>query len=215
MKTQKLRLLPLEQYRGVNRADPIRFYYWPVIGSLYRKRVEMCLDECTGGDKVLEVGFGTGLSFLNLHEMYREIHGIDLTADTAEVEELFLSLGIQTFLRQGNILELPYPDDLFETVMLVSILEHLKPAEQEKAFQEIRRVLKPGGQVVYGVPVERPLMVFLFRVMGVDIRAHHYSTDEDVKKSAEVIFTTGQMKSLTPLKLLGAVYQVGHYIKNT
>jgi predicted TPR repeat methyltransferase len=48
---------------------------------MYRQRVELALGECTGGDRVLEVGFGTGLAFPNLHDMYREIHGIDLTAD--------------------------------------------------------------------------------------------------------------------------------------
>ena len=71
----QLKLLPLDQYAGVNRDDPIRFYSLPVIGRMYRRRVEMCLGECTGGQRVLEVGFGSGVSFLNLHERYREIHG--------------------------------------------------------------------------------------------------------------------------------------------
>ncbi len=41
----KLKLLPVEKYTGVNHNDPIRFYSWPIIGKLYRKRVEMCLAE--------------------------------------------------------------------------------------------------------------------------------------------------------------------------
>ena len=59
----KLKLLPYKQYGGVDEKDPIRFYYWPVIGSVYRRRVEMCLEKCQGGERILEVGFGTGLSF--------------------------------------------------------------------------------------------------------------------------------------------------------
>ena len=78
---QKLRLLPADQYKGVNQYDPIKYYYWPIFGSMYRRRVELALEECTGGNRVLEVGFGTGLAFLNLHDTYQEIHGIDLTAD--------------------------------------------------------------------------------------------------------------------------------------
>ncbi len=54
-----LQLLPRHEYRGVNEHDPIRLYYSPFFGPLYRRRVEMCLEECAGGDKILEVGFGT------------------------------------------------------------------------------------------------------------------------------------------------------------
>ena len=55
----KLKLLPLNEYAAVNREDPLRFYYWPFVGGFYRRRVEMCLAECTGGKRVLEVGFGS------------------------------------------------------------------------------------------------------------------------------------------------------------
>src|ERR1700728_2399759 len=154
----RVKLLPRNEYVGVNSLDPIRFYHWPIFGAMYRRRVELCLDECRGGERILEIGFGTGLTFLNLHDMYREIHGVDLTADTKAVHDAFAARGIETDLRKGNVLEMPYENDYFDTVLLISILEHLKPDEQPKAFAEIARVLKPGGQVVYGVPIERPLM---------------------------------------------------------
>ena len=74
----KLRLLPsYTDFIGVNQNDPIRFYYWPIIGPSYRRRVELCLDECTGGELILEVGFGTGITFLNLHATYQKIYGLD------------------------------------------------------------------------------------------------------------------------------------------
>jgi ubiquinone/menaquinone biosynthesis C-methylase UbiE len=207
----ELKLLPTSEYAGVNRHDPIRFYSLPVIGRMYRRRVEMCLAECTGGQRVLEVGFGSGVTFLNLHEHYREIHGLDLTADVDRVRKVFRERGIATELCNGSVLEMPYANDTFDTVLLISILEHLKPHEQEPAFREIARVLKPGGQVVYGVPVERWLMVFMFRLLGSNIREHHFSTEKQVSESAGKIF---QSKRVTPLRsLLGPVYEVGHFIK--
>src|SRR5437879_4648555 len=147
--TGQLKLLPRREYAGVNRDDPIRFYSWPVLGRMYRKRVEMCLAECAGGERVLEVGFGSGVTLLNLHEKYREIHGLDLTADVAQVKRVFDARGIATDLRNGSVMRMPYADETFDTVLLISILEHLKPYEQYAAFREIWRVLKPGGQVVY------------------------------------------------------------------
>lgn len=209
-----LNLLPKNQYRGVNRQDPIRYYYWPVIGRIYRKRVELCLEELTGGGKILEIGFGTGLSFLNLSALYQEIWGLDLTADVQAVAEVFKARGIQTILNNGDVMKMPYPDAFFDSVLLISILEHLMPVDQVAAFQEINRVLKPGGQVVYGVPVERPLMIFLFRMMGVNIREHHYSTEQDVFKAASMVFQTATVKSLkSPYPFMGSIYQIGHCVK--
>ena len=48
---------------------------------MYLRRVKLALEACSGGARVLEIGFGTGLAFPNLHDMYKEIHGLDLTAD--------------------------------------------------------------------------------------------------------------------------------------
>jgi len=211
----RLQLLPLQRYVGVDEKDPIKFYRLPVIGRMYQRRIELCLEQLTGGQSVLEVGFGSGVSFLNLSQLYQEIHGLDLTADVRQVGEMFASLGIQTELRNGSVLEMPYPDQSFDSVLLISILEHLQPYEQHQAFREIWRVLKPGGQVVYGVPVERPLMVFLFRLLGTDIRQHHFSTEADVRVAAQEVFGPGNITPMRgPLGLFGQVYEVGEYRKD-
>ncbi len=210
----KLKLLPADQYKGVNQYDPIKYYYWPVFGKMYRSRVELALNECIGGERVLEVGFGTGLAFPNLHDTYKEIHGIDLTADIEAVKSVFAPMNIPLFLEKGDVLKMPYADNYFDTVLLVSILEHLKPVELEQAFVEVRRVLKPGGQMVYGTPVEKPFMVFMFRMLGHNIRDEHFSTEKEIAAAAHKAFSKGhvvQMKSTPPIA--GAVYEVGNFIK--
>ena len=213
-KKTRLQLLPIERYVGVDEKDPIKFYRLPVIGRMYQRRIELCLEQLTGGQAVLEVGFGSGVSFPNLSQLYQEIHGLDLTADTRQVGEMFAGLGIQTELRNGSVLDMPYPDQSFDAVLLISILEHLQPQEQLQAFREIWRVLKPGGQVVYGVPVERPLMVFMFRLLGTDIRQHHFSTEADVRKAAQEVFGLGNITPMRgPLGLVGQVYEVGDFRK--
>jgi SAM-dependent methyltransferase len=209
-----LTLLPKSAYRGVNSFDPIRFYYWPVLGSLYKRRVELCLEQCSGGKRVLEIGFGSGVTFLALNKMYQEIHGLDLTASSAEIASLFRSRGIDTHLSTGDVLDMPFADDYFDTVLLISILEHLRPDQLVTAFREIRRVLKQNGQVVYGVPVERPLMAFFFKVLGYDIRKFHFSTERDVSGAGEqVLDKVGITAMHARPALLGPVYEVGHFTK--
>jgi ubiquinone/menaquinone biosynthesis C-methylase UbiE len=151
---------------------------------------------------------------LNLDGMYKKIYGLDLSCDVAEVAQVFAPLGIDPDLRNGNVLEMPYQDNQFDTVLLISILEHLKPEELDRALREIKRVLKPGGQVVYGVPVERPFMVAMFALLGYNIRKYHFSTEKDVSTAAAKHFTQVRivpMKS-TPA-LFGNVYEIGHFTR--
>jgi len=213
MKTQRLKMLALREYVGVNKDDPIRFYGLPFIGSIYRKRVERCLSELSGGTRVIEIGFGSGVTFLNLNEMYREIHGLDLTSDAGLVNAKFKTLGIQTFLKSGNVLKLPYPDGYFDSVLLISILEHLKPEELVPAFREIFRVLRQGGQVVYGVPVDRMIMNGFFRLLGYNIKKYHFSSQEQVATAAGAVLKEAAVSNICVWPF-GKLYEIGHFIKH-
>lgn len=212
--TTKLRLLPYKEYKGVDKIYSVIFYYLPVFGGMYRRRVELCLDQCKGGDSILEVGFGSGLTFLNLNEKYKTIFGLDLTCDVNIVKEVFASHSIHPDLRNGNILSMPYADNQFDTVLLISILEHLKPDELTQAVEEIKRVLKPGGQVIYGVPVERPFMVFMFRLLGYNIREHHFSTEVEVMQANDKTFKKISVHAMKAFpSFFGNVYEIGHFTK--
>ena len=210
----KLKLLPYRQYAGVDRDDPLRFYFRPIIGKMFRRRIELCLAECTGGQRALEVGFGSGVTFLNLNDNYKEIYGLDLNVSVEDVKAVFKAKQIETHLQNGSVLSMPYEDDFFDTVLLISILEHLNPFEQMQAFREIRRVLRPGGQVIYGVPIERGFMVFMFRLLGCNIRGHHFSTEKDVFNAADSVLNKVRVFQMQCVpSLFGPVYEVGHFVK--
>lgn len=209
-----LQLLSYKEYRGILKEYSVIFYYLPFFGYMYRRRVELCLAECKGGKSILEIGFGSGLTFLNLNTMYKEIHGIDLTCDVEQVSQVFAFHGVYPDLKNGNILNIPYADDRFDTVLLISILEHLKAHELEQAFLEIQRVLKPGGQVVYGTPIERPFMVFMFRILGYDIRDHHFSTEKDISQTAGRFLKKVSVQAMKAFpSFFGDVYEIGHFMK--
>lgn len=197
---------------GVGHSDPIRYYDWPVLGPLYRRRVQLCLSQLRGGARVLEVGYGSGVSFLELTRRYREVYGIDLHPVPESLRQALAAQGLTPDLRQGSVISLPYGSGFFDAVLLVSILEHLKPPELEQAFGEIHRVLAPGGQLVYGVPVDRPLMTMMFGALGASIKDHHFSTHRDVAAAAERRFPNGDVLQLRALGgLAGAVYEVGTF----
>jgi ubiquinone/menaquinone biosynthesis C-methylase UbiE len=155
-----------------------------------------------GGDSILEIGIGQFSSPICLR--CTKYSGLDLTADVVPIAKMFSEMGIHTQLKNGSVLELPYADNQFDAVLLISILEHLKPEDQPGAFAEIARVLKPGGQLVYGVPVERPLMVFLFRLL--DGYPTHHFPPKRTSARREKAFGKGQITPLRGRVALWAVY---------
>jgi ubiquinone/menaquinone biosynthesis C-methylase UbiE len=206
-------MYPVDEYPGVGKDDPIRHYARPIFGPLYRRRLEMCLEELPGGDAVLEVGFGSGVSFRNLAAKYGKISGLDLGVDIEQISSFWLAKGIAIELKSGSVLEMPYPDRSFDAALLVSILEHLNPAELSRAFSEANRVLKPGGHLVYGVPMDRWETRLAFRALGYDIRKHHFSTERDVRSAAEQVLRAERLRTLNaPLGVAIGVYQVGHFV---
>jgi ubiquinone/menaquinone biosynthesis C-methylase UbiE len=203
-----------KDYVSDDTHDPLRLYYYPVIGALYRRRLEMCLELLPEGGVVLEVGFGSGVSLPNLHTKYKELHGVDLKSNCDAVMSCFAERGIYAHLINGSVTELPYENEKFDAVLLVSILEHLLPQELPVAFQEIRRVLRPGGAMVYGVPIERPLMVTAFKLLGYDIHQHHFSTEKQIEETARMYFSVGGKNVLRALRMwFLAIYEAHLYFK--
>lgn len=74
----------------------------------------------------------------------------------------------------GSAIEIPYPDQSFDTVVSWEVIEHIPRTTEPKMFAEVRRVLKPGGQFLLSTPNRHWLSVLLDpTVLLIDHR--HYS----------------------------------------
>jgi hypothetical protein len=57
-------------------------------------------------------------------------------------------------------------------------------------------------------------MALMFRLLGVNIREHHWSTERDVAAAAAQRLRLVRLVPLTgPLGLFGQLYQVGHFVR--
>jgi len=148
---------------------------------MYRSRVARTLSLLPYGSRVLEIGYGSGVSFLNLSRKFNEIHGIDVHDRPFEVAQSFAEAGMTLDLRQGSILNLPYENDTFDAAVAISIHEELPPEVQNKAFSEVRRVVRQGGCYVVGVPGVNFTMNTAFYLLGCNIRKYHVTTDCQVQ----------------------------------
>ena len=107
-------------------------------------------------------------------------------------------------LQQGNILDLPFADGFFDAVLAISLHEHLQPDEQAAAFNEVRRVVRPGGCYVVGVPGVNRMMTAAFCALRFPIEEHHFSTEGHVLREMRRVFDVDVSKRW-PLPWPGAI----------
>jgi ubiquinone/menaquinone biosynthesis C-methylase UbiE len=97
------------------------------------------------GRRVLEVGVGLGTDFVRFVRAGADATGIDLTeAAVAAVRDRLALKGLEADLRVADAERLPFADSGFDLVYSWGVLHHTPNTEQ--ALDEVRRVLKPGGE---------------------------------------------------------------------
>ncbi len=97
------------------------------------------------GDDVLEIGPGFGATTRVLAERVPHLSVLEL--DPGYCERLRNELGNgRVTVTQGDATALPYPDGRFSAVLCFTMLHHIPTvAQQDQAFAEVARVLRPGG----------------------------------------------------------------------
>lgn len=111
------------------------------------------------GQRILDIG-SPKLVFLYLATQPNlTVCGTDLFGDfippaTAYFRQRGLDrdLGSRIVVEQQDARALPYPDESFDRVYSVSVVEHIPGNGDAVALAEMARVLKPGGRVVLTVP---------------------------------------------------------------
>ncbi len=115
-----------------------------------------------GNERVLEVGPGTGYYALHVAGCL----SAGGTLEILDIQQQMLEhtmrrareLGVENIIpTQGDVRELPYQDDAFDAAYLVATLGEVP--EQQRALEELRRVLKPGGRLVVGEGQPDPHMI--------------------------------------------------------
>lgn len=204
-----------ELIEKVHAGDPLDYYYRPVTGPVYRRRLAMGLALLGEGvfGRLLEIGYGSGILLPELGRRAREVHGLDLHGNTAAVERMLRAHGMAAALRVGTIYDLPYPDGHFDAVVCLSLLEHL--TEVDRACAEVCRVTAPGGLAVFGFPARNALTTSLLRVLGYDARTIHPSGHREILAAAGRAFAVERALRFPPFLPAGLALYVACRCRKT
>jgi SAM-dependent methyltransferase len=181
-------LPPRGRLQRVAEDDPLPFYYMPVVGPMYRRRLDLAAELLgPGHGSVLEIGYGSGVFLPQLAAQRSRVVAVDRHGCGATVRSLVQREGVDPQLVTGDVCALPFADRSVQSVVCLSVLEHV--ARPEHAAAEIRRVLSPEGVVVLGYPRVDRLMEVLFRTIGFrGIEAHHVSGPAAIEAAFRRVF---------------------------
>lgn len=100
------------------------------------------------------------LFFIYLTSKHPHIQIEAINPDADDLNETAANLKILGLSEQVNLVsydatQLPYPDNSFDVITSISVIEHIPEYGDTLAMKEMWRVLKPGGKLVITVPCAR------------------------------------------------------------
>lgn len=163
--------------------DPVAYYYKPITSTVYRQRLKATA-QLLGRqrfDKLLEIGYGSGIFLPELSRHCSDLYGVDTHSRVDLVQETLEKEGVAAQLSVGDVRALEFPDGTFDAVVCVSVLEHIR--ELDMAIGEIARVSGDSGIVVLGFPVRNVITNAFYRVVGYEPTELHPSSHRDILKA--------------------------------
>lgn len=163
---------------------------------------------------VLEIGCGNGHHLSHRRADYAHYIGLDIMPNLLGImKERFP----ETRMLVGSAYHLPFPAESVDCVFSAYVFEHLR--ELPTCLQEVRRILKPGGELLIGLPTEGGLAwslgrrfsskPYMERKYGLDYDAivqwEHWNTHNEVVKMVRDQFTLLEQRFL-PFSWLNTVH---------
>ena len=177
-----------------DETDPVSYYYHPLVGWLYRARIDLGLSLLEYPvDTILETGCASGLLMPTLKSVAKKYVGIDIVSspNSPSVD----SDGL--VVHKMDVSKMSFDDESFDAVVAFSIFEHL-PA-LGAALAEVARVLKPGGQLIAGFPQVSPFMNAWFDILGCpEAKKNHINQPGKIMETLAAIFRIETVRTLPP-----------------
>jgi cyclopropane fatty-acyl-phospholipid synthase-like methyltransferase len=121
------------------------------VGARFKKALALAGN--LRGKRVLDVGCGRGELIIQSAMRGGDAWGIDYAEAAVQIARGALGavspeVQPRTHAEQMDIKALRFDDAFFDVVFMLDVVEHLYPDELRRAFDELRRVICPGGRLI-------------------------------------------------------------------
>jgi ubiquinone/menaquinone biosynthesis C-methylase UbiE len=198
----QLHLLPEEALVKTGPVDHADWNFRPLLGAIQRSRFRLLLGLLGDQrfDRILEVGYGSGVFLPELARRCRSLYGVDIHGEPARVAAALAKLDVQAALAVASAEAMPFEDGFFDAAVAVSSFEFI--ADFDRACLEIGRVLGPRGVFFVVTPNDSPILdIGLKLLTGASARRDYGGRRKLVMPALTRHFRVDQLRSF-PGRLL-------------
>jgi SAM-dependent methyltransferase len=116
-------------------------------GNILYTKVKIKLGDVTLR-KILDAGCGIGVFYNYIPSSI--YYGIDISPDNINIAKN--NLNFNGIFSEGDITHIDYPDDFFDGLISIEVIEHLTLDDLNLFLSEIKRVTKSGSKIVFSTP---------------------------------------------------------------
>lgn len=100
-------------------------------------------------EKILEIGSGSGYYTKAIAEITNHLTATEFSKEYLEVTKKYNPYPVDAYIH-CSATKMPFSDNTFNKILITEVIEHIP--EWNKAIDEVRRVLKPGGIAIITTP---------------------------------------------------------------
>lgn len=179
-----------ENIRSTTIEDSVKCYYHPILKYPYLRRFKE-VKKLIGKrkfNKLLDLGYGSGIFLPELAKHTEELHGLDIHSNQRIVEEMLKKENTTAKLSHGDIADFSekYGPRFFDVIVCLSVLEHVK--EIENAIDNVLYVLKDDGTAFLGFPTKNPFIDLIFNlILSKVVKKEHKIDDFHVSSHNKIL----------------------------
>lgn len=145
------------------------------------------------GDKIVEIGCGTGLVLKELLKVTKPVYGTDISAEMLERAKNYLAdEQYNATLTQNDILELNLPKNYFDKIISMEVLRYVD--DVPRALQNVKNIMKAHSLFVFTVtnlfsfsffPLKYSLRKMFNKMDKNEELIHYFVTEGSIKREIE------------------------------
>ena len=135
---------------GFGAYPHIRFTYSPL--KMIEFDALMNRVDFTGRETVLDIGCGDGLHTMLIGQKVGHVVGIDINESFIERAKSYgekFQKNASTEYIAAPLETIGFPDNKFDIIFSICVIEHIE--NYKEVLKECRRILKPGGKIIFTV----------------------------------------------------------------